>query len=195
MSVIFVNNFVFGFEVDYQLKEWFVNMKEGGRIVFLKFFVFLNFRINSRNLSDIGIIMCVVELLFLKGLVLWMGKLVFYYLYIIDCIIFENYFFSLKNLKFREEQEVVWCCQQCESKSNVVMFIKGFEGKLVGFIDVFMDFGVEEEKVGVVIVKKLFFFKVCKKKFNKKGRKMVGCKCGCFKKMSIVNFEWKFKKN
>lgn len=75
------------------------------------------------------------------------------------------------------------------------MFIKGLEGKVVGFVDVFMDFGVEEEKVGVVIVKKLFFFKVCKKKLNKKGRKMVGCKCGCFKKMNIVNFEWKFKKN
>ncbi|KAF4795564.1 hypothetical protein TURU_091960 [Turdus rufiventris] len=51
-SVIFVNNFAFGPEVDHQLKERFANMKEGGRIVSSKPFAPLNFRINSRNLSD-----------------------------------------------------------------------------------------------------------------------------------------------
>ncbi|EPY79666.1 hypothetical protein CB1_000903001, partial [Camelus ferus] len=50
-SVIFVNNFAFGPEVDHQLKERFANMKEGGRIVSSKPFAPLNFRINSRNLS------------------------------------------------------------------------------------------------------------------------------------------------
>ncbi|XP_027765410.1 histone-lysine N-methyltransferase, H3 lysine-79 specific-like [Empidonax traillii] len=83
-SVIFVNNFAFGPEVDHQLKERFANMKEGGRIVSSKPFAPLNFRINSRNLSDIGTIMRVVELSPLKGSVSWTGKPVSYYLHTID---------------------------------------------------------------------------------------------------------------
>uniref|UniRef100_A0A8C9YWA6 Histone-lysine N-methyltransferase, H3 lysine-79 specific n=1 Tax=Sander lucioperca TaxID=283035 RepID=A0A8C9YWA6_SANLU len=89
-SIIFVNNFAFGPEVDHQLKERFANMKEGGKIVSSKPFAPLNFRINSRNLSDIGTIMRVVELSPLRGSVSWTGKPVSYYLHTIDRTIEEQ---------------------------------------------------------------------------------------------------------
>uniref|UniRef100_A0A672JT60 Histone-lysine N-methyltransferase, H3 lysine-79 specific n=1 Tax=Sinocyclocheilus grahami TaxID=75366 RepID=A0A672JT60_SINGR len=117
-SVIFVNNFAFGPEVDHQLKERFANMKEGGKIVSSKPFAPLNFRINSRNLSDIGTIMRVVELSPLRGSVSWTGKPVSYYLHTIDRTILENYFSSLKNPKLREEQEAARRRQQKDSKEN-----------------------------------------------------------------------------
>ena len=50
-SVIFVNNFAFGPQVDHQLKLRFANMKEGAKIVSSKAFCPLNFRITDRNLS------------------------------------------------------------------------------------------------------------------------------------------------
>ncbi|KAB0391915.1 hypothetical protein E2I00_002133, partial [Balaenoptera physalus] len=106
-GVIFVNNFAFGPEVDHQLKERFANMKEGGRIVSSKPFAPLNFRINSRNLSDIGTIMRVVELSPLKGSVSWTGKPVSYYLHTIDRTILENYFSSLKNPKLRSALDLL----------------------------------------------------------------------------------------
>ncbi|KAJ8371564.1 hypothetical protein AAFF_G00307120 [Aldrovandia affinis] len=114
-SVIFVNNFAFGPEVDHQLKERFANMKEGGKIVSSKPFAPLNFRINSRNLSDIGTIMRVVELTPLRGSVSWTGKPVSYYLHTIDRTILENYFSCLKNPKLREEQEAARRRQQREA--------------------------------------------------------------------------------
>ncbi|XP_051930675.1 histone-lysine N-methyltransferase, H3 lysine-79 specific isoform X3 [Hippocampus zosterae] len=120
-SIIFVNNFAFGPEVDHQLKERFANMKEGGKIVSSKPFAPLNFRINSRNLSDIGTIMRVVELSPLRGSVSWTGKPVSYYLHTIDRTILENYFASLINPKLREEQEAARRRQQKDikdSKSN-----------------------------------------------------------------------------
>uniref|UniRef100_I3JAW6 Histone-lysine N-methyltransferase, H3 lysine-79 specific n=1 Tax=Oreochromis niloticus TaxID=8128 RepID=I3JAW6_ORENI len=117
-TIIFVNNFAFGPEVDHQLKERFANMKEGGKIVSSKPFAPLNFRINSRNLSDIGTIMRVVELSPLRGSVSWTGKPVSYYLHTIDRTILENYFASLKNPKLREEQEAARRRQQKDSKSN-----------------------------------------------------------------------------
>uniref|UniRef100_A0A8D3C7E2 Histone-lysine N-methyltransferase, H3 lysine-79 specific n=1 Tax=Scophthalmus maximus TaxID=52904 RepID=A0A8D3C7E2_SCOMX len=117
-SIIFVNNFAFGPEVDHQLKERFANMKEGGKIVSSKPFAPLNFRINSRNLSDIGTIMRVVELSPLRGSVSWTGKPVSYYLHTIDRTILENYFASLKNPKLREEQEATRRRQQKDTKDS-----------------------------------------------------------------------------
>ncbi|XP_023039494.1 histone-lysine N-methyltransferase, H3 lysine-79 specific isoform X2 [Piliocolobus tephrosceles] len=194
-SVIFVNNFAFGPEVDHQLKERFANMKEGGRIVSSKPFAPLNFRINSRNLSDIGTIMRVVELSPLKGSVSWTGKPVSYYLHTIDRTILENYFSSLKNPKLREEQEAARRRQQRESKSNAATPTKGPEGKLAGPTDAPMDSGAEEEKAGAAAVKKPSPSKARKKKLNKKGRKMAGRKRGRPKKMSTANPERKPKKN
>ncbi|KAK9519085.1 hypothetical protein VZT92_021837 [Zoarces viviparus] len=117
-SIIFVNNFAFGPEVDHQLKERFANMKEGGKIVSSKPFAPLNFRINSRNLSDIGTIMRVVELSPLRGSVSWTGKPVSYYLHTIDRTILENYFATLKNPKLREEQEVARRRLQKDTKDS-----------------------------------------------------------------------------
>ncbi|XP_063657069.1 histone-lysine N-methyltransferase, H3 lysine-79 specific isoform X9 [Pan troglodytes] len=194
-SVIFVNNFAFGPEVDHQLKERFANMKEGGRIVSSKPFAPLNFRINSRNLSDIGTIMRVVELSPLKGSVSWTGKPVSYYLHTIDRTILENYFSSLKNPKLREEQEAARRRQQRESKSNAATPTKGPEGKVAGPTDAPMDSGAEEEKAGAATVKKPSPSKARKKKLNKKGRKMAGRKRGRPKKMNTANPERKPKKN
>ncbi|KAM6113471.1 histone-lysine N-methyltransferase, H3 lysine-79 specific isoform 5-T6 [Phoenicopterus ruber ruber] len=185
-SVIFVNNFAFGPEVDHQLKERFANMKEGGRIVSSKPFAPLNFRINSRNLSDIGTIMRVVELSPLKGSVSWTGKPVSYYLHTIDRTILENYFSSLKNPKLREEQEAARRRQQRENKSNTTTPTKVQESK---------DSGAEEEKAGANSVKKPSPSKARKKKLSKKGRKMAGRKRGRPKKMNTANTERKTKKN
>ncbi|XP_060641112.2 histone-lysine N-methyltransferase, H3 lysine-79 specific isoform X2 [Anolis sagrei] len=187
-SVIFVNNFAFGPEVDHQLKERFANMKEGGQIVSSKPFAPLNFRINSRNLSDIGTIMRVVELSPLKGSVSWTGKPVSYYLHTIDRTILENYFSSLKNPKLREEQEAARRRQQRENKSNTTTPTKVQENK---------DDGAEDEKLpGPNALKKPSPSKPRKKKLSKKGRKMGGRKRGRPKKMNVGGTaERKPKKN
>ncbi|NXJ70826.1 DOT1L protein, partial [Rostratula benghalensis] len=195
-SVIFVNNFAFGPEVDHQLKERFANMKEGGRIVSSKPFAPLNFRINSRNLSDIGTIMRVVELSPLKGSVSWTGKPVSYYLHTIDRTILENYFSSLKNPKLREEQEAARRRQQRENKSNTTTPTKVQENKVnVLHFHRVNDSGAEEEKAGANSVKKPSPSKARKKKLSKKGRKMAGRKRGRPKKMNTANTERKTKKN
>lgn len=72
-SVVFVNNFAFGPNVDHQLKERFADLKDGAKIVSSKSFCPLNFRITDRNLSDIGTIMHVSELSPLRGSVSWTG--------------------------------------------------------------------------------------------------------------------------
>ncbi|EHH29437.1 hypothetical protein EGK_09868 [Macaca mulatta] len=221
-SVIFVNNFAFGPEVDHQLKERFANMKE-----------------------DIGTIMRVVELSPLKGSVSWTGKPVSYYLHTIDRTITltvrrsepplepswgalvrtggrQPYSDSprpshcspegpgtrgmegcgqrwgspwLNPLSFQEEQEAARRRQQRESKSNAATPTKGPEGKLAGPTDAPMDSGAEEEKAGAATVKKPSPSKARKKKLNKKGRKMAGRKRGRPKKMSTANPERKPKKN
>ncbi|XP_027708873.1 histone-lysine N-methyltransferase, H3 lysine-79 specific isoform X6 [Vombatus ursinus] len=193
-SVIFVNNFAFGPEVDHQLKERFANMKEGGRIVSSKPFAPLNFRINSRNLSDIGTIMRVVELSPLKGSVSWTGKPVSYYLHTIDRTILENYFSSLKNPKLREEQEAARRRQQRESKSNTTTPTKVQESKGAVALEPRVDSGAEEDKNGTAALKKPSPSKPRKKKLNKKGRKLAGRKRGRPKKMSAANPERKPKK-
>ncbi|XP_049643868.1 histone-lysine N-methyltransferase, H3 lysine-79 specific isoform X2 [Suncus etruscus] len=206
-SVIFVNNFAFGPEVDHQLKERFANMKEGGRIVSSKPFAPLNFRINSRNLSDIGTIMRVVELSPLKGSVSWTGKPVSYYLHTIDRTILENYFSSLKNPKLREEQEAARRRQQRESKSSTSTPTKAPESKAAAAnnnpnanaaaaapVDAPLDSGAEEEKAGATTVKKPSPSKARKKKLNKKGRKMAGRKRGRPKKLSAAHPERKPRK-
>ncbi|KAG8454663.1 hypothetical protein GDO86_001038 [Hymenochirus boettgeri] len=181
-SVIFVNNFAFGPEVDHQLKERFANMKEGGKIVSSKPFAPLNFRINSRNLSDIGTIMRVVELSPLKGSVSWTGKPVSYYLHTIDRTLLENYFSSLKNPKLREEQEVARRRQQREGKSNNTTPTKVQEAK---------DSTPEEEKPAPV--KKVSPTKA-RRKLSKKGRKMAGRKRGRPKKLLPTTAERKISK-
>lgn len=50
-SIVFVNNFAFGPNVDHSLKERFADLKDGARIVSSKSFCPLNFRITDRNLT------------------------------------------------------------------------------------------------------------------------------------------------
>ncbi|KAJ0065089.1 hypothetical protein NL108_005581, partial [Boleophthalmus pectinirostris] len=189
-SIIFVNNFAFGPEVDHQLKERFANMKEGGKIVSSKPFAPLNFRINSRNLSDIGTIMRVVELSPLRGSVSWTGKPVSYYLHTIDRTILENYFASLKNPKLREEQEAARRRQQKdtkESKSNSTTPTKPKEPTKP-------DSGDEEEHPSLVTVVKPSP-KPRRTRLLSKGRKLNNKKRGRPKKASVTTTEKKNKKN
>uniref|UniRef100_A0A182SZ72 Histone-lysine N-methyltransferase, H3 lysine-79 specific n=1 Tax=Anopheles maculatus TaxID=74869 RepID=A0A182SZ72_9DIPT len=95
-TIVFVNNFAFGPNVDHQLKERFADLRDGARIVSSKSFCPLNFRITDRNLSDIGTIMHVSEMSPLRGSVSWTGKPVSYYLHIIDRTKLERYFQRLK---------------------------------------------------------------------------------------------------
>uniref|UniRef100_A0A3Q3VIK6 Histone-lysine N-methyltransferase, H3 lysine-79 specific n=1 Tax=Mola mola TaxID=94237 RepID=A0A3Q3VIK6_MOLML len=186
-SIIFVNNFAFGPEVDHQLKERFANMKEGGKIVSSKPFAPLNFRINSRNLSDIGTIMRVVELSPLRGSVSWTGKPVSYYLHTIDRTILENYFASLKNPKLREEQEAARRRQQKDtkdSKSNSTTPTKPKEQQ---------DSCGEEERPSLVTVVKPSA-KPRRARLLSKGRKLNNRKRGRPKKAAPVA-EKKNKKN
>ncbi|XP_036280024.1 histone-lysine N-methyltransferase, H3 lysine-79 specific isoform X6 [Pipistrellus kuhlii] len=168
---------------------------QGGRIVSSKPFAPLNFRINSRNLSDIGTIMRVVELSPLKGSVSWTGKPVSYYLHTIDRTILENYFSSLKNPKLREEQEAARRRQQRENKSNTTTPTKVPESKAAVPADTSVDSGAEEEKAATTAIKKPSPSKARKKKLNKKGRKLAGRKRGRPKKMSTANPERKPKKS
>ncbi|XP_052258145.1 histone-lysine N-methyltransferase, H3 lysine-79 specific-like isoform X2 [Dreissena polymorpha] len=96
-TVIFVNNFAFGPQVDHQLKLRFANMREGAKIVSSKAFCPLNFRITDRNLSDIGTIMHVSELSPIPGAVSWTGKAFSYYVHIIDRTLLEKYFLRMRN--------------------------------------------------------------------------------------------------
>ncbi|XP_041705107.2 histone-lysine N-methyltransferase, H3 lysine-79 specific-like isoform X2 [Coregonus clupeaformis] len=182
-SVIFVNNFAFGPEVDHQLKERFANMKEGGKIVSSKPFAPLNFRINSRNLSDIGTIMRVVELSPLRGSVSWTGKPVSYYLHTIDRTILENYFHSLKNPKLREEQEAARRRQEKnskDSKSTTTTPTKDSCG--------------EVERPGLLAVVKAQP-KPRRAKLLNKGRKLSARKRGRPKKAAVAAAERKSKKS
>ncbi|XP_059477589.1 histone-lysine N-methyltransferase, H3 lysine-79 specific isoform X2 [Neocloeon triangulifer] len=95
-SLVFVNNFAFGPNVDHALKERFADLKDGTRIVSSKSFCPANFRITERNLSDIGTIMEVTEMDPLKGSVSWTGKPVSYFLHVIDRSKLERYFTKIK---------------------------------------------------------------------------------------------------
>lgn len=50
-TIVFVNNFAFGPEVDQHLKDIFADLNDGARIFSSKSFCALNFRITERNLS------------------------------------------------------------------------------------------------------------------------------------------------
>uniref|UniRef100_A0A1A9WGS3 Histone-lysine N-methyltransferase, H3 lysine-79 specific n=1 Tax=Glossina brevipalpis TaxID=37001 RepID=A0A1A9WGS3_9MUSC len=105
-SLVFVNNFAFGPNVDHQLKERFADLRDGARVVSSKSFCPLNFRITDRNLSDIGTIMHVSEIPPLKGSVSWTCKPVSYYLHVIDRTILERYFQRLKTQKGADNDHV-----------------------------------------------------------------------------------------
>ncbi|KAG8175660.1 hypothetical protein JTE90_024407 [Oedothorax gibbosus] len=104
-TLLFVNNFAFGPTVDHMLKLIFADIKDEARVVSSKAFCPLNFRITDRNLSDIGTIMNVREILpEKKGSVSWTGKPVSYFLHTIDRTKLEHYFERMKNPKIKEDE-------------------------------------------------------------------------------------------
>jgi hypothetical protein len=106
-NLIFVNNYAFGAEVDHQLKLRFCNMLEGSIIVSSKPFCPLNFRINSRNLNDIGTILNVTEYEPISGRVSWTDRPITYYFHKLDRTLLEKYFERLKNpSKYKEENHL-----------------------------------------------------------------------------------------
>ena len=92
-TVIFVNNFAFGPALNHQLKLKFQNLPDGVRIISSAEFCPLNFRINDRNLGDVGAMMNVHLFSPLKGKVSWTNKPVSFYLQIIDRTLLEKYFY------------------------------------------------------------------------------------------------------
>ncbi|KAF6214815.1 hypothetical protein GE061_009558 [Apolygus lucorum] len=83
-TIIFANNFAFGPEVDHHLKEIFADLDDGVRIVSSKEFSAINFRINQRNLTDIGTIMHVSPMKPFEGAVSWTNSKVCFFMHVID---------------------------------------------------------------------------------------------------------------
>ncbi|KAI2810480.1 Histone-lysine N-methyltransferase, H3 lysine-79 specific [Blomia tropicalis] len=105
-SFIFVNNFAFGPEVDHRLKAIFENLRDGARILSSKAFCALNFRISHRNLSDIGAIMRVKEIIPKDTQsVSWTGKPVAYFLHYIDRTELEKYFEKYKQSRLKNDKK------------------------------------------------------------------------------------------
>ena len=72
-------------------------MSEGYFIISSKAFCPLNFRINSRNLNDIGALLNISEFEPLSGRVSWTDKAINYYIQKIDRTLLEKYFERHKN--------------------------------------------------------------------------------------------------
>ncbi|XP_075588346.1 DOT1 like histone lysine methyltransferase grappa isoform X2 [Dermatophagoides farinae] len=100
-NFIFVNNFAFGPEVDHRLKGYFQNLLDGSQILSSKAFCSLNFRFSQRNLSDIGAMMTVKEILPRDQSVSWTGRPVSYYLHTIDRKQLAIYFEKSKNHRLK----------------------------------------------------------------------------------------------
>merc|ERR1719458_177576 len=124
-TIVFVNNFAFGPEVDHMLKDRFADLKDGARIVSSKPFCPLNFRITERNLSDIGTIMHVSVMDPLKGSVSWTDKPVSYYLHQIDGSKLERYFIRQQSHNTRPEPRVAKVSQFLD---NLEVNMAGEEG-------------------------------------------------------------------
>nr|XP_015904876.1 uncharacterized protein LOC107437400 isoform X2 [Parasteatoda tepidariorum] len=103
-TLLFVNNYAFGPKCDHMLKMRFADIRDEARIVSSKAFCPLNFRITDRNLSDIGTIMNVREIIPLKGSVSWTDKPVTYFLHRIDRTKLEHYFQRMKNPRIKLEK-------------------------------------------------------------------------------------------
>merc|ERR1719509_689597 len=117
-TIVSVNNFAFGPEVDHQLKDRFADLKDGARIVSSKPFCPLNFRITERNLSDIGTIMHVSVMDPLKGSVSWTDKPVSYYLHQIDSSKLERYFIRQQSHNTRNSRSNRHLLDREDASSN-----------------------------------------------------------------------------
>lgn len=65
-TIVFVNNYAFGPQVDHMLKQRFADLKDGARIVSSRSFCPLNFRMSERNLS--GNYLIVIKSILIRNL-------------------------------------------------------------------------------------------------------------------------------
>lgn len=81
-SIVFVNNYAFGPQVDHALKERFADLKDGARIVSSRSFCPLNFRMSERNLSGELLVFIILFFTFIQ----------FTDLLVLICIRYWNYY-------------------------------------------------------------------------------------------------------
>lgn len=106
-TCLFINNFAFEPEVDHRLKLKFIDLKDGTRIISSKQFCPTKSRVTERDLSDIGSIMNVIEILpeQKQGSVSWTDKLVPYYLHTLDGSRVEKYYEKQKQRSVKIDEE------------------------------------------------------------------------------------------
>jgi len=130
-NIIFVNNFAFGPQVNHQLKIRFQSLKEGAKVVSSREFCPINFKFNSRNLSELGAMMRVIELKprNQSASVSWTGKGVSYYMHVVDRTRLEKYFSILKKKKqglpLDDDER-----SMCSESNNSSMFESGVDGEI-----------------------------------------------------------------
>jgi H3 lysine-79-specific histone-lysine N-methyltransferase len=83
-SVIFVNNIMFGSQVEHQLKQIFLNLRDGTRIVSSKKFCPINSRVTNRNSNDLESILDIMEFGGFEGSVGWTSTPVSFYLHVVN---------------------------------------------------------------------------------------------------------------
>eukprot|EP01134_Creolimax_fragrantissima_P000510 CFRG0510T1 len=91
-TVVFCNNYTFPAPLNQRLKEIFVDLEHGTRIISSASFMPLNFRISDRNTNDIGCIMNVRKVAFEGEGVSWTDKKMHYYIHTIDKTKLPKYF-------------------------------------------------------------------------------------------------------
>ncbi|KNC83671.1 hypothetical protein SARC_04069 [Sphaeroforma arctica JP610] len=95
-TVVFCNNYTFQPDLNHALKEIFVDLKHGTRIISSASFMPLNFRISDRNTNDIGCIMNVRKVTFTGEGVSWTDKPLDYFIHTIDKTKLDRYFMDKK---------------------------------------------------------------------------------------------------
>lgn len=120
---VFVNNFAFGPQVDHQLKLRFAQMKEGAKLISSKAYCQLNFKFNSRNLSELGAMMRVTEIKpkSSESSVSWTNNAISYYCHEIDRTRLEKYFSVMQKKKTGialDEDEMSLCSESNTSEQT-----------------------------------------------------------------------------
>eukprot|EP01137_Pigoraptor_chileana_P019866 Opistho-2@6449 len=93
-SVLFINNFAFGPELNNSIRQLFGELKEGARIVSSLNFCPLSFRITERTANDVAAIIRVRKVTYTGEGVSWTAKPFDYYVHTIDRSGLEKFFKS-----------------------------------------------------------------------------------------------------
>eukprot|EP01136_Pigoraptor_vietnamica_P012744 Opistho-1_new@52998 len=91
-SVLFVNNFAFGPELNHSIRQIFPDLREGARIVSSLNFCPLNFRITERSHNDVSAIVRVRKITYTGEGVSWTAKPFDYYVHTIDRSMLESFY-------------------------------------------------------------------------------------------------------